>query len=698
MCVTGVPVTSWCKAPIVRSETRIVRVAWEIPCTWTPFNRCFGSILDAQGLAERHALARRLKLTAVALGGSLLALILATAWLAKQAHLVRGAMVDQAALAGWVGRLQRVSLTLSEAESAQRGYLLTGREIYLAPYDKAVASLPGMLSALDSIPINEPALAHHLEQIRQQSGLKLAELARTINLYQQGQKQAALALVQTDFGERYMDHIRGEVAAVIEIVVARRSELNARVVSGSDATDSLAVLTMTALVATIILAWLRIGALLAAQKRYEVALAAKEQFIRAIADSVPVRLAYFDTERRFQFVNRALCERFDLAREVFVGKTLAEITSSPPRLALSTPLEAAMAGQLQRFEYSDTVEGTTRFIETQLIPDFGPKGEVRGVFGVGVDITQLVAGRREMSRQTATLNAIVDAIPAMVGVCDTELNYKLVNRAYERWRGKGREQFVGRNLKEMLSPAEFERSLPWVQRALAGETVSYEIEHPWDAEARHVAITYIPLRLEDGTVYGFIGMAEDITEHREENMRLLLLAERDPLTGLLNKAGFETYLSRKVSHGESAQLAILYIDLDHFKPINDTHGHGAGDEVLQQFALRLHSVVRPTDAVARLGGDEFAVVLAGIREAKNAVMVAEKVVGLAHQPITVGQEDVVVSASIGIACDADAEGGWKGLVDRADEMLYRAKAEGRGRAVLAPPRGSALPEMQLRAS
>ena len=540
-----------------------------------------GSILDTSGQAKRHTLARRLKLTAVALGCSLIALVVATVLLAKQAQLVRQAMTAHTALGGWVGRLTQVSLTIGEAESAQRGYLLTGKDEYLAPYRRAVARLPGILDTLDTIPLDDSVLAAQVRDVRHQTDLKLAELAQTITLYQEGHRAAALALVQTDTGQHFMDQVRADVATGIDIVLANRSALNARVVSGSDATESLAIVTVAALIVTLILARVQFGALMTAQRRYE---------------------------------------------------------------------------------------------------------------------EELVAGRRELNRQAATLEAIVDAIPAMVGVCDPDLNYTLVNRAYERWRGKGREELVGRSLQQMLTPIEFQRSLPWIQRALAGETVSYEVEHPWDAEARHLSITYIPLRLGDGSIGGFIGIAEDITQHREENLRLLLLAERDPLTGLLNKAGFEAYLTKKVARGEGGTLAILYIDLDRFKPINDTHGHLAGDEVLRQFAMRLHGVVRPTDAVARLGGDEFVVILAGIREAKNAAMVAEKVVRLACEPISIGAQDVVAGASIGVACNADVEGGWKGLVARADAMVYRAKAEGRGRYVLAPQEIPQFPARQLRAS
>src|SRR6476620_107993 len=126
-------------------------------------------------------------------------------------------------------------------------------------------------------------------------------------------------------------------------------------------------------------------------------------------------------------------------------------------------------------------------------------------------------------------------------------------------------------------------------------------------------------------------MAQDITVHKREEVRLLQLAERDALTGVLNRQGFESYLSGSDDEG----LALLYIDLDRFKPVNDTHGHPVGDELLRAFADRLQRLVRPTDAVARLGGDECALVLSGVRERANADAVADKVVRAAQEPFQV---------------------------------------------------------------
>jgi diguanylate cyclase (GGDEF)-like protein/PAS domain S-box-containing protein len=271
----------------------------------------------------------------------------------------------------------------------------------------------------------------------------------------------------------------------------------------------------------------------------------------------------------------------------------------------------------------------------------------------------------------------------MVAVFDRDMRYMLVNRAFERWRGRHRDDLIGRHARETMDSAELAVSEPWAARALAGETVSYEKEYPGASQSKHVSVAYIPLRLDDGSIAGFIGVAHDITRHREENIRLLLLSERDPLTGLLNRAGFEHYMDAKIRQGDGGSLSVIYADLDHFKPVNDTLGHAAGDQLLREFASRLQQLVRPTDAVARLGGDEFVIVLSGVRDIGAAARVAEKVVAQAKEPMQIDGRPVAVSASVGVAFDADAAGGWKALVDRADQLVYRAKAQGRGRAVIA---------------
>ena len=125
---------------------------------------------------------------------------------------------------------------------------------------------------------------------------------------------------------------------------------------------------------------------------------------------------------------------------------------------------------------------------------------------------------------------------------------------------------------------------------------------------------------------------------------------------------------------------MLYIDLDHFKPINDQYGHAMGDAVLREFAKRLQASIRPSDVAARLGGDEFAIGLCGIHSAVDAQRVADKLLAATSRPMQIDSITLRVASSIGVAVDASEEGGWQGLIARADKMVYRAKRSGRGRS------------------
>ena len=172
--------------------------------------------------------------------------------------------------------------------------------------------------------------------------------------------------------------------------------------------------------------------------------------------------------------------------------------------------------------------------------------------------------------------------------------------------------------------------------------------------------------------------ARDISERKEAAARIAHLAYHDALTGLPNRAVFADHLARAVGAGGDETVAVLSIDLDGFKMVNDVFGHPAGDELLVEAAHRLRAVVRGNELVARLGGDEFAVVQSGGHQPHHAGLLAERLVAALEQPFHLAEQTVRVSCGVGVALHpADADGA-AGLIKNADLALYRAKAAGRG--------------------
>ncbi len=301
------------------------------------------------------------------------------------------------------------------------------------------------------------------------------------------------------------------------------------------------------------------------------------------------------------------------------------------------------------------------------------------LIGAFQDVTERKHLEHSVAAQTATLGLVTEAIPATVAVVDLQGRYRFVNSAFERSCGRTRDRILGFMARDVLGEHEFERRWPWIQRAFAGEAVVFELDYPEIEGAKHVSLSYVPLRLSTDVLDGFVVVTQDVTQQKQEVSRLRELSRLDPLTGLLNRAGFEQYLERNLREGGGASLALLYIDLDGFKLVNDRHGHATGDGVLQAFAKRLSHLVRPLDAVARLGGDEFAIALAGVKELAGARIVADKVIGAAQAPFKVNNVLLEIGASVGVAFGTDPARGWADIVERADAKLLGAKAAGKGR-------------------
>jgi diguanylate cyclase (GGDEF)-like protein/PAS domain S-box-containing protein len=277
------------------------------------------------------------------------------------------------------------------------------------------------------------------------------------------------------------------------------------------------------------------------------------------------------------------------------------------------------------------------------------------------------------------LRLVTEAIPATVVVVGADGRYRFANSAFERYCGLPRERILGRNAVEVLGEEEVARRRPFTLRALQGESVTFTLDYARPEGTTWLELNCIPLRLDGQAVDGFVGIAQDITSQRREQDRLTELSQRDPMTRLLNRAGFEHFLERTTREGAGATIALMYIDLDRFKPVNDRHGHATGDHLLQAVAQRLGGLVRPSDAVARLGGDEFAILLAGAGTMGNAEAVADKVVAAVGTAFDVDGLRLEIGASVGVAFGVEPGGDWRELICRADAALYRAKASGRGR-------------------
>jgi diguanylate cyclase (GGDEF)-like protein/PAS domain S-box-containing protein len=314
----------------------------------------------------------------------------------------------------------------------------------------------------------------------------------------------------------------------------------------------------------------------------------------------------------------------------------------------------------------------------RLVPSPDP-GEAPDLIYAGRDITRRITAEHELERNQRRLRAITDHMPAFVVHVDASERYTFINAHMGKAMAMDPASMVGRSVREVLGEAMYARLKPYLAAVMSGETVTFEIEREFDGELRHHQSTYVPDFAADGSIVGFYGVTFDISRLKLAEKELDRLLRHDPLTGLANRFHFNERLELAIarSHRTYRSIALLYLDIDHFKGINDTLGHAAGDAVLREFARRLHDSVREVDLVARLGGDEFVVLLDDIDAPGVAQMIARKLMTKLGDPIRVEGHERIVTASIGIAFHRHPVPGADALMQLADAALYEAKAAGR---------------------
>jgi diguanylate cyclase (GGDEF)-like protein/PAS domain S-box-containing protein len=293
----------------------------------------------------------------------------------------------------------------------------------------------------------------------------------------------------------------------------------------------------------------------------------------------------------------------------------------------------------------------------------------------------LRVARDENARGERKARMIADSLPALVGYVDANERYVFHNSFYRTIAGLDLDRIDGSTVEEVLGVEIYARLSEEIRAALRGERMSFERAITVGGLERHFKFEYTPDMDESGRAVGFYTMAIDITEMKNVQSRLSSLARVDALTGMPNRFQLYERLEQSIgrSHPTTSRTACLFLDIDHFKSINDSFGHSAGDQALREFASRLQSCVRDSDLVARLAGDEFVIALEGLSNPAPAESLAKKIIEKMRAPFCIGDMELLVSTSIGVAISNDASESVDDLLNRADQALYSAKKGGRGR-------------------
>ena len=291
------------------------------------------------------------------------------------------------------------------------------------------------------------------------------------------------------------------------------------------------------------------------------------------------------------------------------------------------------------------------------------------------------------------LAALVSHASDVVAILDANGRLTYLSPSGARLLGAPVDELIGRPWLELVHPSDLADAERFLTGLAPGASGSLDHRVPQPDGSWSDVETLATNLLTDSTVAGMVLNSRDVSDRKALERRLAHLAFHDALTGLPSRA----LLIDRIQHAldrhrrDGTQAAVLFLDLDDFKTVNDTLGHAAGDSVLTEIAARLDSCVRASDTAARVGGDEFAVLLDGLERQEDAVTIAERIVDSLSQPIALGDHQFVTAPSIGIALASHLTDSAEHLLSRADTAMYHAKARGKARFALFPDIDQRIP-------
>ncbi|MEW6766177.1 MAG: EAL domain-containing protein [Pseudomonadota bacterium] len=422
------------------------------------------------------------------------------------------------------------------------------------------------------------------------------------------------------------------------------------------------------------------------------------QRLRTVLEATPDIICLKDPQGRWLEANTADLRLFGLERVDYRGMTdaqLADFALPHFREAFlycektdQAAWQAAVPSRAR--EGIPDRDGNLRHYDVLKVPMFDDQGRPSALVVYGRDVTEREATLAALSENERLLRTIMEASPDVMLIKDAQDRLQVMNRAAIELYGLAGKPWEGRTAIELA-----ELVLPSYRASL--EACATSDESAWrerqkirmlermilpNGEARAFDVIKIPIYDEEGQRCYLVVLGRDITERAAAEARLEQAARHDALTGLANRAYFISRLSQALEElfgglGGTCELALVFLDLDHFKSINDTYGHHVGDALLQEVTARFRAVLNDGDLLARLGGDEFVVLLEGRERAAKAEDVARALIASLDEPVEIDALNLFVSGSAGISHAPRDARDVSTLMMYADSAMYRAKELGR---------------------
>ena len=394
-------------------------------------------------------------------------------------------------------------------------------------------------------------------------------------------------------------------------------------------------------------------------------------------------MAMLDLEYRFVALNEQYESYFGVPVDEILGKTTLDIYGDSEKFEqiFKPAYDRALSGEVVCYEQKMYQPGTgdLGWAEFRYYPSYNDEGKTVGLVVNVRDITD----RKQAEFKLKQLSQAVELSPSAVMICDAEGLIEYVNPAFEHTSGHNLNEIMGRTPFEIEIYNRTDENFPGVvDKITAGLTWSGETQsRKKTGEAYWENVFFSPIHSDEGEISHYLAVKEDITLRRQQEEQLARQAYYDPLTGLPNRMLAFERLRQAMARADRSDhmVAVIFIDLDHFKAINDTLGHGYGDKLLKAAGNRLKNCIRSEDTVARLGGDEFLVLLTDLTRIESTQPVIDKIIACFNRPFEIGRNELHITASLGIAVYPNDSKEVSDLLRNADTAMYHAKAKGRNR-------------------